>query len=104
MRSSEVITRAGHPLAGGVACVRRRLAGMCGIAGIMYKRGSADIGTTMTAMLDSLKHRGPDSTGFALYKPAANGNGSRDHFTLWLKWDPPADDQYGRREYAAAQR
>jgi glutamate synthase domain-containing protein 1 len=77
---------------------------MCGIAGIMYKRGSADIGTTMTAMLDSLKHRGPDSTGFALYKPAANGNGSRDHFTLWLKWDPPADDQYGRREYAAAQR
>lgn len=77
---------------------------MCGIAGILYKRGSADIGTTMTAMLDSLKHRGPDSTGYALYRPPATGNGQRDHFTLWLKWDPPADDQFGRREFAAARR
>jgi glutamate synthase domain-containing protein 1 len=78
---------------------------MCGIAGIMYKNGSADIGTTMTAMLDSLKHRGPDSTGYALYKPpAAAGNGSDDHFTLWVKWDEPAEDRFGRRAYAAAQR
>ncbi len=77
---------------------------MCGIAGIMYKKGSDDIGSTMTAMLDSLKHRGPDSTGYALYKPpAANGNG-RDHFTLWLKWDPPVDDAFGRREYGAGQK
>ena len=78
---------------------------MCGIAGIMYKNSSADIGTTMTAMLDSLKHRGPDSTGYALYKPpAAAGNGSDDHFTLWVKWDEPAEDRFGRRAYAAAQR
>lgn len=78
---------------------------MCGIAGIMYKQGSADIGRTMTAMLDSLKHRGPDSTGYALYKPAgSNGNSQRTHFTLWLKWDELADDVFGRREYAAAQR
>jgi hypothetical protein len=27
----------------------------------------ADIGTEMTSMLQSLKHRGPDSTGFAIY-------------------------------------
>ncbi len=43
---------------------------MCGIAGIINKRsGTADIGTQMTAMLQSMKHRGPDSTGFALFGP-----------------------------------
>ena len=70
---------------------------MCGIAGIMYKRGNANIGQTMTAMLDSLKHRGPDSTGYALYKPAgSNGDGRRNHFTLWTKWDLSDDDVFGR--------
>jgi glutamate synthase domain-containing protein 1 len=36
---------------------------MCGIAGIIYRDGSRDIGREMTAMLQSMKHRGPDSTG-----------------------------------------
>lgn len=40
---------------------------MCGIAGLIHKGQSADIGGEMTAMLQALKHRGPDSTGFALY-------------------------------------
>ena len=40
---------------------------MCGIAGIIHRKGAADIGSEMTAMLQSLKHRGPDSTGFAVY-------------------------------------
>ncbi len=40
---------------------------MCGIAGIIHKNGTADIGQEMTRMLQSMKHRGPDSTGFALY-------------------------------------
>lgn len=40
---------------------------MCGIAGLIHRGGTADIGQEMTAMLQSLKHRGPDSTGFALY-------------------------------------
>jgi len=40
---------------------------MCGIAGIIHRNGAADIGSEMTAMLQSLKHRGPDSTGFAVY-------------------------------------
>ncbi len=40
---------------------------MCGIAGLIHRGKSSDIGTEMTAMLQSLKHRGPDSTGFALY-------------------------------------
>ncbi len=40
---------------------------MCGIAGVIHKDGPADIGIEMTRMLQSMKHRGPDSTGFALY-------------------------------------
>ncbi|WP_374654880.1 glutamine amidotransferase [Dongia sp.] len=40
---------------------------MCGIAGLIHRGSTGDIGTEMTAMLQSLKHRGPDSTGFALY-------------------------------------
>ncbi|MFM8560777.1 MAG: glutamine amidotransferase [Solirubrobacterales bacterium] len=40
---------------------------MCGIAGIIYKDGTHPIGKDMTAMLQAMKHRGPDSTGFALY-------------------------------------
>ncbi len=40
---------------------------MCGIAGIIHRNGAGDIGTEMTSMLQSLKHRGPDSTGFAVY-------------------------------------
>ena len=40
---------------------------MCGIAGIIYRSGTHDIGKDMIAMLQSMKHRGPDSTGYALY-------------------------------------
>jgi glutamate synthase domain-containing protein 1 len=42
---------------------------VCGIAGIIYKDGEHDIGEDMTRMLQSMKHRGPDSTGYALYRP-----------------------------------
>jgi len=46
---------------------------MCGIAGLIHRRGTGDVGAEMTSMLTALKHRGPDSTGFALYgKPQAN--------------------------------
>ncbi len=40
---------------------------MCGIAGIIHRNQTSDIGTEMTAMLQSMKHRGPDSTGYALF-------------------------------------
>lgn len=40
---------------------------MCGIAGVIHKNGPADIGSEITRMLQAMKHRGPDSTGFALY-------------------------------------
>ena len=40
---------------------------MCGIAGLIHRGTSGAIGQQMTDMLQSLKHRGPDSTGYALY-------------------------------------
>ena len=40
---------------------------MCGIAGLIHRGSSGDIGTEMTTMLQALKHRGPDSSGFAVY-------------------------------------
>jgi len=43
---------------------------MCGIAGIIYRNGGGErqVGRDMTAMLQAMKHRGPDSTGYALYR------------------------------------
>lgn len=41
---------------------------MCGIAGIIYKdKKTHNVGKSLTSMLESLQHRGPDSAGFALY-------------------------------------
>jgi len=40
---------------------------MCGIAGIIHKGKTVNIGKELQDMLQALKHRGPDSTGFALY-------------------------------------
>jgi len=48
---------------------------MCVIAGIIHKQAGkgANIGEQMTSMLQALKHRGPDSTGYAMYGED-NGN------------------------------
>jgi len=46
---------------------------MCGIAGLIHRGKSSDVGSEMTSMLQSLKHRGPDSTGFALYGNPTDG-------------------------------
>jgi methylamine---glutamate N-methyltransferase subunit A len=44
---------------------------MCGIAGILYKEANGShggsLGHDLITMLDGCQHRGPDSTGFALY-------------------------------------
>ena len=42
---------------------------MCGIAGILYKHAQdgLETGKALIDMLDGCQHRGPDSTGFALY-------------------------------------
>ncbi len=48
---------------------------MCGIAGIMFKHHGSNISTgkALVDMLDGCQHRGPDSTGFALYGAETEG-------------------------------
>ena len=46
---------------------------MCGIAGIIHRGKTANIGGEMTAMLQSMKHRGPDSTGYSVYGRPGDG-------------------------------
>ncbi len=53
---------------------------MCGIAGIIHRDDSFDIGTEMTQMLQAMKHRGPDSTGYALF-----GAGDEDQVVVRFK-------------------
>jgi methylamine---glutamate N-methyltransferase subunit A len=62
---------------------------MCGIAGILYKADGLDgaIGKDLITMLDGCQHRGPDSTGFALYHRT---NGAR---TLRLRFFVGEDDE-----------
>lgn len=53
---------------------------MCGIAGLIHRDGATGVGKEMTAMLQSLRHRGPDSTGFAIY-----GVSAPDYYVMRLK-------------------
>jgi methylamine---glutamate N-methyltransferase subunit A len=53
---------------------------MCGIAGLIHRDGASAVGKEMTAMLVSLRHRGPDSTGFAVY-----GTSTPDEYVMRLK-------------------
>ena len=39
---------------------------MCGIAGLIHKDKSVNIGTELQSMLQALKHRGPDDAGYVL--------------------------------------
>ena len=59
---------------------------MCGLAGLIHRDGAADIGREMTRMLQSLRHRGPDSTGYALY-----GEGGGDALVMRVKFAEQAD-------------
>ena len=54
---------------------------MCGIAGIIYRNGGDEhqVGRDMTRMLQAMKHRGPDSTGYALYR------GDADTYVMHVK-------------------
>ena len=48
---------------------------MCGIAGLLFKNSDyhSGLGRSLIDMLDGCQHRGPDSTGFALYGPSQRG-------------------------------
>jgi glutamate synthase domain-containing protein 1 len=61
---------------------------VCGIAGIIYRNGDGEraVGHDMTRMLQAMKHRGPDSTGYALYR------GGGDTFVMHVKLSEAAGD------------
>ena len=40
---------------------------MCGIAGLIHRGKSSKVGHELQGMLQALRHRGEDSTGYALY-------------------------------------
>ena len=63
---------------------------MCGIAGILLKNGDSgiDTGTALIDMLDGCQHRGPDSTGFALYESGEKGQ-------LKLRFHVGSDNEAG---------
>jgi methylamine---glutamate N-methyltransferase subunit A len=63
---------------------------MCGIAGLIHRDGVGDIGAEMTSMLQSLKHRGPDSTGYAIY-----GSPGRNEFVMRFKVAEQEDTKKG---------
>jgi glutamate synthase domain-containing protein 1 len=63
---------------------------MCGIAGLIHRDGVGNIGAEMTSMLQSLKHRGPDSTGYAIY-----GSPGRNEFVMRFKVAEQEDTKKG---------
>ena len=74
---------------------------MCGIAGIIHRGGATGVGGEMTAMLLSLKHRGPDSTGFAVY-----GTSKPNEYVMRLKLAEQEDmtkDHHIRQKIRARQ-
>ncbi|WP_371225126.1 glutamine amidotransferase [Roseovarius sp. 2305UL8-3] len=64
---------------------------MCGIAGLIHKGKSSSVGSEMTAMLQALKHRGPDSTGYAVYGEPTEGD-----YVMRLKVAEAEDMDRGR--------
>ena len=80
---------------------------MCAIAGILFKNGRRAIpnmttGQALTAMLDATLHRGPDSTGWALYHPPQDGR-LRMRFFLTDGRSLETQTAHIRRQLAAQQ-
>ena len=53
---------------------------MCGIAGLIHRGKSSNVGKELQGMLHALKHRGEDSTGYAIY-----GDNEGKNFIMRLK-------------------
>ena len=63
---------------------------MCGIAGLIHRGKGSNVGSELTSMLQALRHRGPDSTGFALY-----GNPTESEYVIRFKLAEQADLKTG---------
>ena len=65
---------------------------MCGIAGLIHRGKDSNVGSELTSMLQALRHRGPDSTGFALY-----GNPTENEYVIRFKLAEQEDLRTGFR-------
>ena len=72
---------------------------MCGIAGLIHRGKDSNVGSELTSMLQALRHRGPDSTGFALY-----GNPTESEYVIRFKLAEQADLRTGFQIHDAADR
>ena len=77
---------------------------MCGLAGLIHKGNNgknnskgAKIGEQMTSMLLALKHRGPDSTGLALYGVKNDSADSSTSYVMRIKLAEQEDTLHGFR-------
>ncbi|MBM3934349.1 MAG: glutamine amidotransferase [SAR202 cluster bacterium] len=76
---------------------------MCGISGLLYKndrkRGQSSIGADLTKMLDSMAHRGKDSSGFTI-----GGEDIPDDYIIrvWTEDEEHAKDVLARAEESVA--
>ena len=79
---------------------------MCGIAGILYKseNGAAqgDLGSDLITMLDGCQHRGPDSTGFALYHEATENDRLRLRFFVGEGEEGPKRSRASRERWPSS--
>ena len=73
---------------------------MCGIAGIVFKDGSGQVGDSLLKMLRGCQHRGPDSTGLAMYGPT----GGLLILRVFLNTDLCGDPQVWSDRHGAVQR
>ncbi len=71
---------------------------MCGIAGLIHRGKVSGVGAEMTAMLMALKHRGPDSTGYAIY-----GEPQAQDYIMRLKVAEREDLHRGSRIFSIMQ-
>ena len=71
---------------------------MCGIAGLIHRGKVSGVGAEMTAMLMALKHRGPDSTGYAIY-----GEPQAQDYIMRLKVAEREDLHRGSKIFATMQ-
>ena len=72
---------------------------MCGIAGLIHRGRISGVGAEMTEMLMALKHRGPDSTGYAVY-----GEPRGKEFVMRLKVAEREDLERGSKIFATMER
>ncbi|HHW42684.1 MAG TPA: amidophosphoribosyltransferase [Desulfotomaculum sp.] len=57
---------------------------MCGIAGVLYKKGSGPVGEDLKRLVYGIRHRGRDSSGVAIFS-SNNGAGGNERLLIHVR-------------------